>query len=202
MIIGDFLIWKVRIMKVGIINENLNDSNALITLLQKYLEEDHELLPILPGIEGSQWDSNKALKLIKLEYKEQETDIIIMSRDLDAFESERKPKQTRNRFFNNINNAIDNTGVKLLHIWELEALLFADIENLNTHYGTTIPKPPDVMNIKEPKEELSRLTKNTSKPYREGHVAEVCNSLDTNVIIENCKYFQKFIRTLRNTGCK
>ena len=143
-------------MKIALIGEDPNDTTAIQIILENYCEDKHEYEVLLKRVRGSMWDSPKYLLALSLEYEERKPDVTVLMRDLDGLENDKKQKKERNAFLNKANACVNHTGVKLLHIWELEALLFADIDNLNTHYGTAIAKPNDPMAIKEPKEELMR----------------------------------------------
>ena len=189
-------------MKIGLIGENPSDTNAIWVILENYFIEEHEFEVLLKRVKGGMWDSPKYLNELAVEYRLKQPDVTILMRDLDGLEDNRKQRKERNKFLNAANTSGNYTGVRLLHIWELEALLFSDIDNLNKHYGTKIPKPADPMAIKEPKEELMKHTAQCAKPYREGHVAEVCEKLDPAALIANCRYFAHFIREMRNKGVK
>jgi hypothetical protein len=189
-------------MKIGLIGENPSDTSAIRVILQNYCTEAHQYEVLLKRVKGSMWDSPKYLNDLSVEYNEKKPNITVLMRDLDGFENDRKQKRERNAFLNKANISVNHTGVKLLHIWELEALLFSDTVNLNKHYKTNIPKPADPMAIKDPKGVLMEHTAQCTKPYREGHVAEVCEKLDPATLIANCRYFAHFIREIRNKGVK
>lgn len=81
----------------------------------------------------------------------------------------------------------------LLNIWELEALIFADIDTFNKRYKVSHSFKGDPMRVKEPKEVLMRITKKGAKQYKESHCPEIFSSLDIERIKANCKYFHTFI---------
>jgi hypothetical protein len=189
-------------MKIAVIGENPNDTSAIIPLIAKLCEEEHEFMPLLGGIRGGMWDSKKYHQMLGIEYKEKLPEVTILMRDLDGLEDNKEQKKKRSEFFNALQEQVNHTGIKLLHIWELEALMFSDTDNLNRYYGITYAKPADPMKIEDPKGELQKITKGSNKPYEESDAADVCKELDPLVIRQNCRYFDDFIRKLRNKGVK
>jgi len=189
-------------MKVAVIGENPNDTSAIIPLIARLCEEEHSFISLLGRIRGGMWDSKKHQKMLGLEYKDKQPDVTVLMRDLDGFEDDKEQKRKRSEFFNALQEQVNHTGIKLLHIWELEALMFSDIDNLNRYYGISYAKPDDPMKIEDPKGELQKVTKNSHKPYEESDAADVCKELNPKVIRENCRYFDDFVRKLRNKGVK
>ncbi|MHC5353962.1 hypothetical protein ACYSNX_07235 [Myroides sp. LJL115] len=126
-------------------------------------------------------------------------DVVIFIRDLDGIISDKDQISTRKNYFSDNNSVVDKKGIYLLNIYELEALLLADINTLNSFFNTSLAKVPDVMAIDEPKEYLrSRCPK-----YTITQNAELCALLDFNTLEENCLYFKRFIvKFKKKTGIK
>lgn len=180
-------------MKIGLVGEAPNDTAAIQNLLSKNYKH-LEFTTLLRDINGSMLDNNKAFRrILRIEYETQNPDLIIFIRDLDALETDRAAKLKRQETFNYSNNIVDKKGIFLLHIFEIEALIFADIEAFNKYYGCSILGISDPMKISEPKEVLIKATKKSVKQYSETHNAELFNLLNFNILKTNCRYFNDFI---------
>lgn len=181
---------------VGLVGEAPNDTNAIKNLLSRNYQ-NLNFVTLLKNINGSMLDNNKAFRrILRIEYETQTPDLIIFIRDLDSLETDREAKLKRQETFNYSNNIVDKKGVFLLHIYEIEALIFADVETFNKHYGSSISKVIDPMRISEPKEELIKATKKSAKSYSEAHNAKIFDLLNFNILKSNCRYFNDFIRKL------
>jgi len=112
---------------IGLISEDPYDSTALRNLLERYY--NIQLKAVLKNVKGSQLDSPKAKKLLGIELKSKKYKHIIYSRDLDGPRSDSKKLAERNQWFKNLDALNKNTGIFLLHIYELESLIFADMIN-------------------------------------------------------------------------
>jgi hypothetical protein len=88
---------------------------------------------------------------------------------------------------------INNKGLLLLNIWELEALIFADITTFNKLYNTTYKFSGDQSFKKNPKEELKRITFQKKKKFNESDCPEIFENLNFNTVENNCNYFADFI---------
>ncbi len=178
---------------VGLVGEAPNDTNAIKNLLSKNYQ-NLSFVTLLKDINGSMLDNRKLFRrILRIEYETQNPDLIIFIRDLDALETDRGAKLKRQETFNYSNNIVDKKGIFLLHIFEIEALIFADIEAFNNYYGCSIPKVSDPMKIFEPKEVLIKATRKSVKQYSETHNAEIFDLLNFNILKTNCKYFNEFI---------
>jgi hypothetical protein len=80
----------------------------------------------------------------------------------------------------------------LINIYELEALILADIATFNKFYGTSINYSKNVMHHKEPKEFLIQKTAKNKKTYSESHCPEIFRHLDISIIRQKCIYFREF----------
>lgn len=179
-------------MKIGLVGEAPNDIQSIKNLLLKrYTDKKYEFVFMLQRINGSNLDSQKTKRFLRVEFETQKPDIVIFIRDLDAVLPNKTKIYERKHYFTSSNNVVDKKGIHLLHIYEIEALILADIETFNILYKTKIPKIIDVMCMNEPKEFL----KNASRKYSESHNSDIFNELDFDKVLE-CKYFEKFIKNL------
>ena len=74
-------------------------------------------------------------------------------------------------------------------IYEIEALIWADINSINREYSLSIIFSIDPMEIEEPKEALKKHLKH----FTENDTPKIFSQLDINNIIKNCRYFKQFI---------
>lgn len=182
-------------MKIGLVGEAPNDTAAIQNLLSKNENyKNFEFATLLRDINGSMLDNNKTFRrILRIEYETQKPNLIIFIRDLDALETDRDAKLKRQETFNYSNSIIDKKGIFLLHIYEIEALIFADINAFNRAYGCLIPAVSDPMEISEPKEKLIKATRKSIKLYSETHNSKIFNLLNFDVVKTNCRYFNTFI---------
>lgn len=179
-------------MKIGLVGEAPNDTQSIKNLLlKKYTDTSYEFVFMLQRINGSSLDSQKTKRLLRIEFELQKPNFVIFIRDLDSTLPNKSKLDGRKIYFNNSNNIVDKRGIHLLHIYEIEALILADIETFNKIYKTQIKKFEDVMKVKEPKE----LLKKASKNYNESHNPEIFDKLNFNKVLE-CIYFENFIKKM------
>jgi len=134
--------------------------------------------------------------LLRIEYELQAPDIVIFIRDLDALETDRKARRKRQVVFSFSNSIVDHKGISLLNIFEIEALILADIEAFNRHYETTIAAFTDPMLILEPKEVLIAATRGFNNRFEVSHNPHLFTLLNFDTVKQNCRYFSAFIRKL------
>ena len=179
-------------MKIGLVGEAPNDTQSIKNLLLKrYLDEKFEFVFMLQRFNGSNLDSQKTKRFLRIEFESQKPDIVIFIRDLDSILPNKIKLYERKNYFTASNSVVNKKGIHLLHIYEIEALILADIETFNKIYNTKVKKIDNVMLVEEPKEFL----KNISKKYNESHNSEIFNQLDFDKVLE-CFYFKKFIENL------
>lgn len=179
-------------MKIGLVGEAPNDTQSIKNLLEKkYFPADHEFVFMLQRTNGSSLDSQKTKRLLRIEYEIQRPDIVIFIRDLDSILPNKEKLYERKFYFTNSNSVVDKKGIPLLHIYEIEALILADINTFNKIYGTNLPEIQNVMTIPEPKEYL----KLASKKYNESQNEDIFKLIDFNKTLD-CEYFSRFIKKL------
>lgn len=176
-------------MKIGLVGEAPSDTLSIKNLLEKrYSAMNIEFFSMLQIINGSSLDSQKTKRFLRIEYEIQKPDIVIFIRDLDSILPNMDKLYDRKNYFTSSNSVVDKKGIPLLHIYEIEALILADIETFNLIYETHIPEFDNVMLVSEPKE----LLKMASKKYSVSDNAEIFKQLNFEKLLK-CKYFERFI---------
>lgn len=179
-------------MKIGLVGEAPNDTQSIKNLLLKrYTDKKYEFVFMLQRINGSNLDSQRTKRFLRIEFESQKPDVVIFIRDLDSILPNKLKLYERKNYFTTSNSVVNKRGIHLLHIYEIEALILSDIDTFNKRYKTNIGKIDNVMSISEPKEFL----KNASKNYNESHNSDIFNDLDFDKVLE-CAYFKKFIKNL------
>lgn len=174
-------------MKIGLVGEAPNDTQSIQYLLEKkypYLNFHY----LLNRINGSQLDSNTTKIILRKENEFEKLDLIIFIRDLDGFSNNKHQLKIRKDYFTKSNKTVDKKGIYLLHIYEIEALILADIETFNKLYNCDISKIKNPTEITEPKE----LLKSFSKEYNESDNPEIFKHISFEKA-KNCDYFEQFI---------
>ena len=121
-------------IKVGIVGENAqNDSQALQVLLNSVVEAGVEFSIYPKKFEGGQLDGDKFFRSIEVEAEF--LDWIILVRDLDGLASDIKKMREKDLWFEKVNKKAAKKGIFFLVIYEMEALILADIESFNQYYG-------------------------------------------------------------------
>ncbi len=174
-------------MKIGLVGEAPNDTQSIQNILSgKFSELDYVFM--LDRINGSNLDSQKTKRFLRIEYETKNPDIVIFIRDLDGLESNKTQLLNRKKYFADFNSVVDKRGLYLLHIYEIEALILADNEMFNEIYDCALPFVDNPMSIEEPKEYL----KSFSSEYNESQNAEIFSKLDFEKLTD-VKYFGEFI---------
>ena len=175
-------------MKIGLVGEAPNDVQSIRNLLVKKYS-DLDFVFMLQRINGANLDSQKTKRFLRIEYETQKPDIVVFIRDLDSILPNMKNLYERKNYFTSSNRVVDKKGIHLLNIYEIEALILADIATFNNKFNVNVPIVNDVMLISEPKEFLRDKTKN----YNESMNAEIFEDLIFDTVLSKCKYFEKFI---------
>ncbi|RYY06953.1 MAG: DUF4276 family protein [Sphingobacteriaceae bacterium] len=119
--------------------------------------------------------------------------MVIFIRDLDALENDTVQLEIRKQYFRDSNTVVNKKGIYLLNIFEIEALLLADIDCINKVYNSNLSRISDPMKIEEPKEYIKLATKKMISAYNESHNPNLFSQLNFDTLIANCKYFSNFI---------
>ncbi len=183
-------------MKIGLVGEDPSDTSSLKNLLEQRFPSNVRFVPLIRRMKGCQLDGEKFRKVVELEANNQKCDVVICIRDLDGFESQRDKVSHRNSWFQEIEKRLICKGVLLLNIWELEALIYGDIETFNRSYRVSINAPGDPSMIKEPKERLKYETRKAAKQFKESHCPDLFKALRYQVILNKCRFFAQFVEEL------
>lgn len=180
-------------MKVGLIGESPNDTFSIQTLLKnEYSAPDFEFIFLIDRIHGSQLDSQKTKRFLRIEYESKQPDLVIFIRDLDGLASNIAQYRIRREYFTSFNSVIDKKGIYLLNIYEIEALILSDIETFNRFYKSNLELLSDPMLISEPKEFITSRVKS----YSTSDNPNIFGKLRWEALFKNCKYFNEFIVSL------
>lgn len=177
---------------VGLLGESPNDTGSLQALLGRRYGERVRFVIISPEITGMQLDSPKFQHIIRANYRFRKPNLIVVTRDLDAPESDRQKRLERLLFFRKMNRGFEQKSVFLLNVQAMEALIAADIAPFDKKYGCACPVPADPMTIVDPAKFLKEATARCRKHYDEGHCAELLAEADYDKLLANCRYFAKF----------
>jgi hypothetical protein len=190
--------------RIGVIGEHPNnDVSALIVLLNKQLSEDYELVLFpLKNMIGSNLDNFSDLKMqLSIELDKNQYEFLIIVRDLDDLATNKKEIKVKEKWFQKVNRATNGISIFFLVIYELEALMFCDLETLNTYFQTTISISGTPNTIIEPKEELRRQTQNKKRRYNPAHTIPIFEKLDIQKLYQNhtgTYSFQSFVEELKS----
>jgi hypothetical protein len=182
-------------IRISLVGEHPTDTNSITNLLSKYSDRV-QLSPLLYNIHGSMLDNQKTKRSVRREYELQSPDYVIFIRDLDSVKGRNdyeKKRRERSKYFAEYNRVVDKKGIFLLNIYELEALILADMGTFNAQYGTTLVFNTDPMLKEDPKGFLREESKGK---YSQSDNPELFKLFDIEVVIEKCKYFRLFTNKL------
>ena len=180
--------------RIGLLGENENDVRSIVALMRKRFGDGFDYFSLLVDVNGDSIENTEYKNRFRREYEYQRdfeggVDLVLFIRDLDDFETANKKISKRKTWFRSWSKTINQKGLLLLNIWELEALIWADIEGYNKEYDTNIDPFLDPMQIKEPKEELKKHVK-----YSEGMSPTIFkDALRVSEVAQNCRYFREFL---------
>ncbi|MFD1255725.1 DUF4276 family protein [Mucilaginibacter terrae] len=180
-------------MRIGLVGEAPHDTNCIGVLLNQ-LYPDIEFFPLINQIRGSQLDCPQPTKrLLRVEFKFEKPDLVIFIRDLDGLAHETDKIDQKKAYYAEYRTVVDNRAILLLNIYEIEALILADMEKFGVMYNCEVPAVADPSAIKEPKEYLKQL----SRKYSESHNLQVFQSLNIEAVAANCNYFSRFLKDFK-----
>ncbi|WP_210513648.1 DUF4276 family protein [Hymenobacter terricola] len=183
---------------VGLLGESPNDTASVEALLGPRYGGRVRFTVISPEITGSQLDNPKFQHIIRKNYQFKRPDLVVVTRDLDAPETDREQKLKRREFFRKINVGLERKGVYLLNIHAIEALIIADIRVFNTRYQCVCEVPADPMTIADPVAFLKNATPTGKPHYDEGYCADLLGQVDYETVRANCRYFAEFDQALQD----
>ena len=183
---------------ISLVGESPNDTGAIKNLLLKELKNHRiEFVNLLNNIHGSMLDSQKTKRFLRIEFEDKNPQVCIIIRDLDGLENEKSKIASRKKYFSETNKIVNKTGIFLLNIYVIEALILSDVDTFNKIYQIKLSKPKDPMKVKEPKEYLINSTKKSSNKYTESENQNIFKKLDPNNLSRNCRYYKTFIIELK-----
>lgn len=184
--------------KIGLVGEDPNDTLAIRNLLLQELPEKFQFKQLIKNKKGYQLNNARTDVALKIEFEDYNPDYVLFIRDADALPSESTKIKTVVDWFKKLNAVVGNRGILLINIYELEALILADIDTFNKLYGTSINYSNNVMYQKEPKEFLIQKTVKNKKIYSESHCPEIFSHLNIGILKQNCTYFKEFYEDFTN----
>ena len=182
-------------MNIALYGESPNDTLSIISILEKKYSE-HNFYSILNNIKGDEIDNQKNRRLFRIEYESSKPNLVIVIRDLDELKN-RKKVLARKTDFNELNSRINGNGIFLLCIYEIEALILADIEVFNKEYNTNVQIEKNPTHYIEPKEFLKIATIKSIRKFNESHCPEILSKCDFDKLLV-CDFFQEFIKELES----
>ena len=184
-------------MKIGLIGEDPNDTDSIKNLLLQKHKEVFHFIQLLRNKRGYQLDNPRTQAALKIEYERKVPDHVLFIRDVDGLPSQQDKIKKVNTWFNKLNKIVSNKGILLMNIYELEAIILADIQTFNKLYNLEINFQGNVMYQIEPKEYLIRKTYTSQKTYSESHCPKIFEKLNFDVVIKNCEYFSHFYENFK-----
>lgn len=191
----------MRKIKVAVLGEHpRNDANAFTVLLKKKYDSKISFKTILTNLSGDMLENqNMLFGSLEIELLDESYDYILCIRDLDALQSNTDAISKRASWFNNLNNKIDNKGIFFLAIYEIEALILADIDTFNRYYNLNYALNKEPIEYEKPKEFLKEQS---NYKYKTSHCSKIFEVADFEKIYQNHKgehSFQAFINRLDDT---
>lgn len=181
---------------IGLIGEDPNDTTSIKNLLlQKH--PDLVFKHLLKSERGDGLKNSKLSKALNIEFKRAKPHFVLFIRDADALPSEADKLNKVREWFDKLNVFVDGKGILLTNIYELEALILADVETFNKVYKTQIKYSKNVMHQKDPKEFLIEKTRKTQKQYKVSDCPDLFGKLKIDVVLANCSYFKDFYSTFK-----
>lgn len=184
-------------MKIALLGEYPTDSESVKNLFSRHYAEA-EFKTLLFGIHGSNLDdlNNQLRRLIRIEYEDYQPDLLIFIRDLDGLNNTtgRKKKRKLQSVFSKIKSIVEDRAIFMLNIYELEALILADVQTFNQTYLVDLQLSENAMDIPEPKEILKKATAGKSRKHDPSHNPEIFEKIDFKIIQANHAGFRLFVK--------
>lgn len=171
--------------KIAIISENhRNDGEPIAALLQKYFNEQIEFIQFCKSYKGSGIQSKEALLDLKLSFKREKPDFVIVIRDLDKDDY----KTQRKIFFEQCQIATNDNAIYLLFIYMIEALALADLEVVCDFYKINKNDIGINKKARDAKEELKK-----GFGYTESDMRELVNKFNIEKLKQNYSVWADFL---------
>jgi hypothetical protein len=181
---------------IGLVGEDPNDTTSIRHLLEQKICVNISYITLIKRITGSNLDNPRAKATLKIECARKRPDLIIVIRDADGIITDHVKIEKRRRWYSDLSKELNTPNILLLNVYELEALIFADIDVFNREYKTKIKGGRDVTYIEDPKKKLENYTK---ERYKESDCPKIFKQLNIDNIIKNCGYFRRFYEDVVRT---
>jgi len=177
-------------IRIGLIGEDPYDKDSIKNLLNQRYKNIH-FKPILRGVRGKQLDSPKTARAIKEELRNDSFKFLVFIRDLDGLPSQTNLKDSLKEWFKPLKHKKED--ILLINIWELETLIFGDLDPFNKKYGVSLSCPGDPMMERDPKRTLMSKTLKAKRTYKESDCPDLFSKLDIDKVEKKCKFFHDFL---------
>ncbi|AMR28067.1 hypothetical protein A0257_13850 [Hymenobacter psoromatis] len=151
-----------------------------------------EFFTLLNKINGDMLEDAETFRNLRKEYEWEKPNLVIVIRDLDSLQTKGAKWQQRQKYFRKVATVVEQKSLPLLSIYEIEALICADIAAFNSRFGCACAQPADPMAIPEPKEWLKAAIPRGQPTYSVGHCASLLAAVDYDTVVTNCRYFAAF----------
>ena len=173
--------------RIGIVGENYqNDACAFGLLMTPQYKDTMQFVPI---IKKPNTGTDKLGRLILAAIEDEVLDAVICIKDLDTYPE----LSEREASFRDLNKIIQK-GIFYLAVMEFEALLLADIDNLNTVLKTKISYKGNPIKEPDPKK---FLIKQSNGKYTENESSKICKTISFQTVYKTHigeRSFQEFIK--------
>jgi hypothetical protein len=184
-------------MKIGLIGEYPTDIKAVAALLRKEFGSEIAILPLLLDIHGDNLnpeqknEKGKVKRLLRQEFEWEKPDVVIFIRDLDATplcEDYTEKIFRKKRYFTEYRSIVGkDKALFLLNVYELEALIFANIEVFNKEYIADLQPVENIYHIKDPKGLLKTAG---NKKYNQSDNPALFKLLEIDVLKANAPHLK------------
>ena len=181
-----------RRFRVGLLGESPNDTKAIEALLKPRYGQRVEFFTLLRNVNGDMLEDAETFRNLRKEYEWEKPNLVVVIRDLDGVQTRGAKWRQRKKYFRNVDAVVEQKSLPLLNIYEIEALICADISAFNKKFGCACPQPADPMAIIEPKEWLKNATAPGQPTYSVGHCTHLLGQVRYEAVLANCRYFAAF----------
>lgn len=183
-------------IKIGLFGEAPTDTDSIKNLLSPWLKGRAQFVTLLNNRRGGHLDNQKTIDELQIEVDDRKPDIVVVVRDSDCIRSQEHQLKGRHEWFQRITESLMLPKILLLNIFELEALILADISSFNKQYNVDIKAQGEVSMKADPKGFLKDKTSRQRKKFQESACPEIFTKLDIDVVRKNCGYFREFLVVL------
>lgn len=172
--------------------ESPNDTMAIEALLKQGYGQRADFFTLLRNINGDMLEDAKTFRNLRKEYELERPNLVVVIRDLDGLETKGAKWRQRQAYFRKVHKTVEQKSLPLLNIYEIEALICADMAAFNKEYKCACPSPADPMAIEDPKQWLMNVTEPGKRRYTVGNCAKLLAAVTYDTVLTNCRYFASF----------